>query len=79
VASPAPAPPQLQALSDSNGQFVFQILGQTNVPFVIQSSPDLVVWTPQSTNVLPGGVLILTNPIFSPAPTQQFWRALWQP
>ena len=79
VASPAPTPPQLQALSDSNGQFVFQILGQTNVPFVIQSSPDLVVWTPQSTNVLPGGVLILTNPIFSPAPTQQFWRALWQP
>ena len=78
ISSGVPAAPQLQAVSGSNGLFVFQVLGQTNIPYVVQYSPDLAGWTPQSTNVLPGGVLNVTNAI-SPGPTQQFWRAFWQP
>jgi hypothetical protein len=57
---------------------VFQLLGATNVAYVVQTSTDLTTWAPVSTNTLPGGALIITNPI-PPGAVQQFWRALWQP
>ncbi|HLZ54752.1 MAG TPA: hypothetical protein VKS19_09770, partial [Verrucomicrobiae bacterium] len=78
VSPGTPAAPRLQVVSGSASQFVFQLLGGTNVPYVVQTSPDLMTWVPVSTNLLPGGVLNFTNPIPPGAP-QQFWRALWQP
>jgi hypothetical protein len=77
ILSGAPAPPQLAVLPALPGQFVFQVQGQTSVPYVVQSSLDLLTWTFVSTNVLPGGTMNFTNPIL-PAPSHQFWRALWQ-
>jgi alpha-L-arabinofuranosidase len=74
----APAAAQLQSVLASDGQFVLQVQGQAGVPYVIQTSPDLVNWTPVSTNLLTGNMLNLTNAISSVS-TQQFWRAVWQP
>jgi hypothetical protein len=78
ISSGIPAAPQLQFLSGSSSQLVFQLLGDTNVAYVVQTSTDLTTWAPVSTNTLPGGALIITNPI-PPGAVQQFWRALWQP
>jgi hypothetical protein len=78
ITSGLPAAPQLKVLSGSGGQFVFQLSGDTNVAYVVQNSPDLANWVSVSTNTLPGGVLIITNPMV-PGPFQEFWRALWQP
>ena len=72
------AAPQLKVLSGAGGQFVFQLSGDTNVAYVLQTSTNLMMWTPDSTNILPGGFLIVTNPII-PGPFPEFWRALWQP
>jgi hypothetical protein len=73
-----PAAPQLAFVSAAGGQFVFQLQGDSGVPYVVQSSPDLLSWTPVSTNTLPGGVLNFTNPMSTGVPPT-FWRALWQP
>ncbi len=78
ISSGAPAAPQLLAVSGSGGQFIFQLQGDTAVPYIVQSSTDLVSWVAVSTNTLPGGVLNITNPI-PPGSAQQFWRSLWQP
>jgi hypothetical protein len=74
----APTAPQLQFLSGSNGQFVFQVLGDTNVAYIVQDSTNLKTWYSVSTNTLPAGSLNFTNPIL-PGTAQQFWRAVWQP
>jgi len=74
----APAAAQLQSSLTSDGQFTLQIQGQTGVPYVVQTSADLINWTSISTNLLNSNVLNLTNAI-SPASPQQFWRAVWLP
>jgi alpha-L-arabinofuranosidase len=74
----APAAAQLQSSVTSSGQMVLQVQGQSGVPYVVQTSPDLVNWIPVSTNLLPDNVLNLTNSISSTSP-QQFWRAVWLP
>jgi hypothetical protein len=71
-----PAAPALSIQSQPNGQFVLQIVGQSNVQYVAQSSPDLVNWTPAMTNTLSGTTWNLTN---SAVASMQFWRAAWQP
>ena len=73
-----PARPKLRILSGAAGQFVFQLLGSTNVPYVVQTSTNLTAWVAISTNALPVGTLNLTNPV-GPGAARQFWRALWQP
>ncbi len=78
ISSGLPAAPRLQVLSGSPSQFVFQLLGDTNVSYVVQTSADLMAWVPVSTNTLPGGFLNITNSIL-PGASHQFWRALWQP
>lgn len=78
ITSGTPTVPRLEALAGSASQFVFQLLGDTNVPYVVQASTNLVTWMPVSTNLLPDGALNFTNPIPPGAPWQ-FWRALWQP
>jgi hypothetical protein len=74
----APAAAQLQSSLTIDGQLVLQVQGQAGVPYVIQTSTDLVNWIPVSTNLLTSNVLNLTNAIPSASP-QQFWRAVWQP
>jgi hypothetical protein len=58
-------------------QFVFELLGASSVPYVIQYSTDLMNWTPVSTNTLSGNSLLITNAV-APSPPGQFWRVTWQ-
>src|SRR6185312_4679912 len=74
----APAAPQLAAFTTPSGQFVLQLQGQPNVPYVIQTSSNLFDWVSVSTNVMAGNLLNVTNNI-SPGVPQQFLRAVWQP
>lgn len=76
--SPAPATLLAIPTAPDAGQFVFQLQGQPGTPYILQSSPDLMTWTPVSTNTLVGNTLSITNPI-SPGSPQLFWRAVWQP
>ena len=74
-----PAAPTLTALSGQPpGQFVFQLNGQSNVRYYIQSSADLTNWTTVDSNTLSSNTLLITNPI-PPASAMQFWRAVWLP
>ena len=73
-----PVPAKLTPLPlVSTNRFVFQLLGQAGVPYVIQRSTNLVAWVPVSTN-LTAGLLNVTNSFATNAP-QQFWRAVWVP
>lgn len=75
----APSAPSLAAVSAAPaGQFVFQLQGQPDVRYVIQSSTNLIHWTAQSTNTLTASTLNLTNAI-GPTTPQKYWRAVWQP
>jgi hypothetical protein len=76
VFNPPTSAPSLSVLRSSNtGQFVLQLAGQSNVPYVLQSSTDLYHWTSISTNTLSsGGVLDITNSIV-PGMREEFWRA----
>ena len=71
-----PAAPGLTIQSQPGGQSVLQVAGQPNVQYVVQSSPDLINWTPVITNTLSGTTWNLTNAATAP---MQFWRAAWQP
>ncbi|MGH7994169.1 MAG: hypothetical protein ACREDQ_11670, partial [Limisphaerales bacterium] len=77
----APSAPSLAPLASpppSSGQFAFQLQGQSDVPYVIQSSTNLTSpnWMAISTNTPVNGTLNLTNAISSGS---QFYRAVWQP
>ena len=78
VTSGIPAPPQLRALSGSASQFVYQLLGDADVAYVVQVSSNLATWVSASTNMLPTGSLTVTN-LIPPGASREFWRALWQP
>ena len=73
-----PAAPKLAVLSSGNGQFCFQVQGQADVRYVLQTSAGLSGggWTAVATNTPPGGIWNVTN---SPASPQKFWRAVWLP
>jgi len=74
-----PAAPSLSAVPFADaGQFVLQLAGQTNVPYVLETSSNLYNWTPVATDTLTSGVLDVTNAV-APGTGQQFWRALWSP
>lgn len=77
----APTAPALVLTPPTNqlsSMFVFQLQGQPGVAYVLQSSSDLIHWTPIVTNILAGGSTSITNPIIPTTP-QKFWRAIWQP
>jgi hypothetical protein len=78
VLSPAPATLLAMPPPPPTSQFVFQLQGQTGVPYVVQRSINLMTWTSISTNILPGSILNITNPV-DPSTPVQFWRAIWQP
>lgn len=68
-----------QPLSGQSGdQFAFQLEGQAGVPYVIQNSSNLSVWTSVSTNMSSDSVFWLTNSVPAGA-SMEFWRAVWQP
>lgn len=74
-----PSAPTLAVVASAPaGQFVFQLQGQPDVSYVIQSSTNLIHWTAQSTNSLTASTLNLTN-VIGPAIPQKYWRAIWQP
>lgn len=72
----APVASQLSASLVSSGQMVLNVQGQAGVPYVVQSSPDLVNWSSISTNISEGPVISVTNAISG---SEQFWRVVWQP
>jgi hypothetical protein len=78
VLSPAPATLLAIPTPLATGQFVFQLQGQTGVPYVTQNSTNLTAWTSVSTNTLPAGSINITNSM-DPSTPVQFWRAIWQP
>jgi hypothetical protein len=81
VLSLYPAPASLTAIlnpADAT-QIILQLQGQSGVPYVIQSSSNLTVWTSISTNTpLGANTVSITNTI-SPSVLKTFWRAIWQP
>jgi alpha-N-arabinofuranosidase len=75
----SPVPAQLLAMVPPvASQFVFQLQGQANVPYVIQNSTNLLNWTSISTNMPSAGTMNITNSVDPTSPVQ-FWRAMWQP
>lgn len=77
----APGAPSLTvpiSIQPDGSEFAFQVEGQAGVPYVIQSSTDLITWTPVSTNITSGSSTWVTNSIPPGTPTE-FWRAVWQP
>jgi alpha-L-arabinofuranosidase len=76
----SPAPAKLLAVSTPpvTNHFVFQLQGQAGVPYVVESSTNLITWIPTSTNTLTAGTLNITNSLVPSAP-KQFWRVLWKP
>jgi hypothetical protein len=76
--SPAPAKLLSIPVPPAASQFVFQLQGQTGVPYVIQSSTNLMTWTSVSTNTPPTGTINITNSLIPSSPVQ-FWRVIWVP
>lgn len=75
----APSAPRLAVVSSTPAsQFVFQLQGQQDVRYVIQSSTNLSSWISQSTNTLVSNTLNVTN-LVAPGSPQKYWRAVWQP
>jgi hypothetical protein len=66
-------PPTLSNPAGAAGELAFTLLGQSNVTYVIQQSPDLVNWIPIATNYSPGPSRSLTLPM---AGNQDFYRAV---
>ncbi|MGD1083589.1 MAG: hypothetical protein ABSA47_02420 [Verrucomicrobiota bacterium] len=57
------AQPLLCAPQVCSGQFGFTLQGQSNVTYVIQSSPDLITWTNAATNYDPGADRAIQLPV----------------
>ncbi len=73
----APAAPKVATPSAPAGKFIFQLQGQTGVPYQIQTSTNLSAWVSNSTVMLTNTTTwTLTN---STAPGAKFWRAVWLP
>jgi hypothetical protein len=80
ASTPVPSAARLAIIpltQPSGREVILQLQGQAGATYVLQSSPDLALWTAISTNTVTGSFLNLTNP--SPASAQQFYRAMWQP
>jgi hypothetical protein len=68
--------PQLSQPWAWTEQLNFTLVGQSNVTYVIQQSPDLVNWIPVATNYSPNPVRPIS---VSPPDTQDFYRAVVSP
>jgi hypothetical protein len=77
----APGAPSLSApvsIQPDGSEFAFQLEGNAGVPYVIQSSTDMMTWTSVSTNFASASLIWVTNSVPPGTPTQ-FWRSVWQP
>jgi hypothetical protein len=74
----APGPATVAVQSVQTGQVQLLLQGQSGVPYIIQSSPDLLNWSSVSTNTLTGGSTNVPVPV-PPGATTQFFRAVWLP
>jgi hypothetical protein len=74
----APASPSVQPSLVMGGQYLFQLLGQSNVTYQIQTSTNLTSWTSNATVKLSGVSGNVTN-VMSTGPGARFWRAVWVP
>jgi hypothetical protein len=72
----APAAPRLQTIAATGGKFIFQLQGQSGVPYQIQTSTNLFIWSSNSTVTISNTAWNVTNTISSGA---KFWRAVWLP
>ncbi len=72
----APAAPKMQGVGMSGGNFVFQLQGQSGVPYQIQSSTNLSAWASNATITISNATWNVTNAASSGA---KFWRAVWLP
>ena len=79
VFSFAPTPPPLVAfVAPQSNEIVIQAQGQPGIPFVLQTSTDLIHWTSVATN-LSGSTGGSNNIAILPGAVSQFWRSVWQP
>jgi hypothetical protein len=78
VISLSPSPAKLQAVTQSAGQLVFQLQGQSGVPYVIETSTNMITWTQVSANTPLSNMLNITNSV-TPTQPEQFWRVVWKP
>jgi alpha-L-arabinofuranosidase len=74
----APGSSTLAAAGIQSGHLTLVLQGQSGTPYITQSSPDLVTWTPVSTNMLTGSSTNINVP-YSPSTPKQFYRAVWMP
>jgi len=63
------------AYQPASGSFLVQLAGQAGQSYVMQTSTNLMVWSPVSTNVLTGSSVNITNTLI-PGAARQFWRAV---
>ncbi len=71
-----PAKPRLDVGGVFTNQFVFSLVGEAGVPYVLQSSTNLAAWTSVSTNVLTTNYMNVFVPM---SPQKTFYRAVWEP
>ncbi len=73
-------PPVFQLIGNpiSGGTIQFQITSVAGKSYVLQASPDLINWTPISTNTAPSNITILTDTNIVNFPTR-FYRAVELP
>jgi alpha-N-arabinofuranosidase len=73
-----PTAPQLTGLAAAPGELAFQLQGQADVRYEIQSSTNLTDWASQSTHTLTTSTIGVTN-VLAPGTSQKYWRAVWVP
>jgi hypothetical protein len=72
----APAAVKLQTSIVAGNNFVLSYLGQTNTPYVMEESPNLMNWVSVATNTSNGQLSRFTNNLSG---AEQYWRVLWEP
>ncbi|MGO8701296.1 MAG: hypothetical protein ACLQVY_26710 [Limisphaerales bacterium] len=73
-----PPPLSNPSYAVASSELSFSLLGQSNVTYVIEQSPDLLNWTPVATNYSPNAKRAIGIPL-SPSDAQDFYRAVAAP
>lgn len=74
-----PTAPRLTILPQTTpDEVVVQLQGQAEVPYVIQSSSNLLAWVSIGTSRPTGSTVNVTN-VVAPDSSMKFFRAVWQP
>jgi hypothetical protein len=73
---PGPSPPQLTGMGVSHSTAQFVLNGPSGSNCVIQTSPDLLAWSPLLTNAIPVGGSLLVNDPAAATNGSRFYRAV---